>query len=248
MKNVRCTLVDVHPLAHDIVELSFTHAQRDIPYTPGQFIQLSVPGDGFRLRRPLAIAKHRPGAFSVVVQMKGEGTRRIVQAPIGTPFDALMMLGQGFSLKAQTQSLLVLGGGLGTPALLSAAKAAFEAGIHVSTVLGFRSAAWVFYHTEFERFGTVLVCTDDGSHGLKGTIARGVESLHQTFDEVIACGPHGLLRYVQATFPQAQLSLEEHMACGFGACVGCVVFSADQHENYKVCVDGPVFRADKVRL
>lgn len=248
MKDVSCTLVDVHPLARDIVEMSFTHAQRDIPYTPGQFIQLSVPGDGFRLRRPLAIAKHRPGAFSVVVQIKGEGTRRIAQASIGSHVNALMMLGQGFRFKDQTKSLLVLGGGVGIPALLSATQQAFDAGIKVTTVLGFRSVEWAFYHTEFERFGPVVVCTDDGSLGLKGTIARGVEHLHQSFDEVIACGPQALLRYVQATYPNAQLSLEEHMACGFGACVGCVVASADQSDNYKVCVDGPVFRANKVRL
>lgn len=247
------TLISKQNLAKDVTELKFTWTQDTPSYTPGQFLHLLPSDRSHVLRRPISIAqwdaKTRSG--SIVIRAMGEGTRLLVKTPIGSTLDALGPIGTGFpidQLKPASIALLI-GGGVGVPALLELAKALHANQHTVTTLLGFQSEANVFYVDAFKRYGEVLIATMDGSVGAQGTVETILPKDRP--DVVYACGPVGLHKMVQSAYadhPEVYLSLEERMACGIGACAGCTVKKAKQEGNFKVCHDGPVFRADEVIL
>lgn len=231
---------------------------------PGTFLDLlpvlpAAQGGAPVLRRPISIAdSSRDGRdLTVILRIVGQGTAALCALPPGSQVDSLGPLGRGFGLDdvpAGGRALLI-GGGVGVPPLYLLARRLVERGVTVQLRLGFRDAGDVFYADRFAELGQVLISTDDGSAGVRGTVAdlEPVPGAAQFIpDAVYSCGPLPMLRYVQSAFgPRVatQLSLEERMACGVGACYACVVPDAtDPGHQHRICWDGPVFAAQEVVL
>lgn len=221
----------------------------------GQFINVYLNDPSKLLPRPISICEvdQASGILTLVYAIFGEGTRILSGYEAGTQVDVLGPLGNGYTL-SQGKHLLV-GGGVGTPPLVQTAKTLFEMGeTDITAVIGFRSEAYLV--EALERFAKVYVATDDGSVGHHGTVIDVLNQEQLTGDMIYACGPTPMLRALQqwahVEENPTQLSLEERMGCGFGACVGCSVkVPYDNEVGYtykKVCKDGPVFDAKEVIL
>ncbi len=219
---------------------------------PGQFAHLLVPGKP--LRRPISICDADPwqGILRLVFQVRGEGTEILSRFKEGQYLDILAPLGHGFTLGASSRKAVFVGGGIGVPPLLFAAK---PFGKNATVILGFRNKDAVILKEDFERAGCrVILCTDDGSAGLHGLVIEPLkEVLEQPKDVVFACGPTPMLKGVAKEAKDrgvaCQLSLEERMGCGVGACLvcACKIKKAGGEETYlHVCKDGPVFSAEEV--
>ena len=222
---------------------------------PGQFVHIRVPGR--TLRRPISICSidTAAGTLRLVMEVRGEGTAILSQVDEGDTLDLLGPLGNGFSLPDPSAKVIVVGGGIGVPPLLGVAQ---RFGANADACLGFRTAGAMILGEDFSAAGIrVRVATDDGSIGHHGLVTALVkERLEEGPAHLIcACGPGPMLRAVAALAKEyavpCQVSLEERMACGVGACLGCAVqvASADGSVVYKhVCKDGPVFPAGEVLL
>lgn len=214
---------------------------------PGQFVNIQL--EGFFLRRPISVCDWDEERMTLVYKIMGRGTARMAQYAPGTQLDLLLGLGNGFSLPEGLGKppVALVGGGCGLPPLYALAKALIYAGVIPKVVMGFRAAADVFYEEEFKKLGCeVVVTTEDGSAGVKGYVTDALRDM--TYGYYYACGPQGMLQAVHALGKEknaeGQLSFEERMGCGFGACMGC---SCETLVGPKrVCVDGPVFPSREV--
>jgi len=219
---------------------------------PGQFINIKLPG--FFLRRPISICDWEKDRTTIIYKVVGQGTERMSAMVKGESLNCLMGLGNGFDIENVGDHVLCIGGGVGTPPMYGLAKKLLEAGKKVSVVLGFNSEKDVFYTDEFKALGEkylqngfiLKTATVDGSYGTKGFVTDCFD-----FDEEVtdycACGPMPMLRAVYGFFNKripGQLSFEERMGCGFGACVGCSLQTRSGIK--KVCHDGPVFLSHDV--
>lgn len=210
--------------------------------------------------------------LTVIVAQVGAGTRTLREVPIGTQLSLLGPLGNGFAVEnllcTDSRQPVLIGGGSGIPPLYYLAKELTHQGLRPQVYLGFRRANAVYYQREFAELGCDLtLATEDGSCGITGFVTSGLPEDIGTVAGVYACGPTGMLRSVKAwlreseakytaaiggtvhagaenLLPPAQLSLEAHMGCGFGACLGCAVHTVRGLE--RVCVEGPVFAASDV--
>lgn len=219
---------------------------------PGQFINIKLPG--FYLRRPISVCDYDSEGLTIIYKVVGNGTDLLSTMKAGDTLSCLMGLGNGFSVEACGDHVLLVGGGVGTPPMYGLAKALIGKGKKVSVVLGFNSAADVFYEEEFKALGKesggieVRVSTVDGSHGTKGFVTDCLEGLDDITD-YCACGPMPMLKALYRYYDGkkcGQLSFEERMGCGFGACVGCSISTNSGFK--KVCKDGPVFSSEDVML
>lgn len=224
--------------------------------TPGQFLHISCSDDSTMLRRPISIYDiDKPGgSVSFIFQVRGHGTELLSRKKSGETVDMLAPLGKGFDLGDNYKNICVVGGGIGIFPLYSLIKHYPNA--HKTAILGFSTSAKIVCSNEFcAQSDVFLLCTDDGSSGFNGTTAAALKQQLQTndFPDVIfACGPAKMLKAIadiasNANIP-CQVSLEERMACGIGACLVCACKtkknSGWQHSH--VCKDGPVFWADDV--
>lgn len=222
----------------------------------GQFVDIKVPREDLVLRRPISICSvdKAKKQMTLIIRASGNGTQSICETKIGETLDVLGPCGKGFPIDflKQGQCVLLIGGGIGIPPLYELAKQLSLKGIKMTFVFGFQSENQIFYRKEFEALGEVLFSTDDGSHGVKGTVETILNSDHfnEETDAIYACGPKGLNRMINQRYrnhPHAYISLEERMACGIGACAACVCDKDDQSgTNLKVCEDGPVFKCGEV--
>ncbi len=219
----------------------------------GQFVHVKC--QGFTLRRPISIAGFEPstGRLRLVFEVRGEGTQWLYDhTKVGDALDIMGPLGHGFALLENTQKALIVGGGIGTPPLLGLANH-YAGNAHV--VLGFQNIQKVILEQDYTKTGaSVTVCTDDGSYGTKGFVTQPVQDLleKEHFDIVYACGPSPMLKAVAQLAGQkgvrCQVSLEERMGCGVGACLvcACKTQKAGKEHFSHVCKDGPVFEAEEV--
>lgn len=215
---------------------------------PGQFVHIKC-GHSRLLRRPISICDVKGDRLRLVFEVRGDGTGWLSRRAVGDKLDILGPLGNGFDLSGPGKRLLV-GGGIGLPPMLYAAKAC---GGDCRVVAGFRSKDRAMLLDEFQgAAGSLSVASDDGSIGYHGFVDALVKSaLEQDggYTSVLACGPKPMLRaVVRAAEPfgvAVQVSMEERMACGVGACLGCAVQMADGAMKH-VCKDGPVFLASEV--
>ncbi|WCC80736.1 dihydroorotate dehydrogenase electron transfer subunit [Cutibacterium equinum] len=223
---------------------------------PGTFLDL-LPGGLHVLRRPLSIADADEQGYTLIFRVVGRGTDQLSRSPLGARIDVLGPLGHGFDLDAVQpgQRALLVGGGVGIPPLYLLGRRLVERGVQVQFRLGFRDRNDIFWVDEFSALGEVLISTDDGSVGTKGTVAQIAqtdEARRFIPDIVQACGPTPMLRWVKSTLAptvRTQLSLEERMACGVGACYACVIGDAKNPDHqFRVCYDGPVLEAEEVVL
>lgn len=219
----------------------------------GQFVHILVPG--FTLRRPISICgiDRENGTIRFVFIIKGHGTEALARLNKGDMLNMIAPLGNGFSVQSVPagKRVIVVGGGIGVPPMLETAKSCKN----VTAVLGFRSYKNIILKDEFvDVCNDVIICTDDGSVGEAGNVTGPLESELEKGDvgAVFACGPLRMLQAVAMTAEKkgvfCEVSLEERMGCGVGACVGCVArIQRDGEEKLlRVCKDGPVFNAEEV--
>ena len=207
----------------------------------------------------MAFSLHRmdqdAGIVEIIYQVVGKGTDILTERRSGEELEVLGPLGNGFSWQEEKRIGLV-GGGMGIAPLLAAGEQAVSEGKEVVVFLGARSRDYLLAQEKFERLGQVFVVTDDGSVGEKALVSKPLDEYlkNQGLDLILACGPIPMLKAVAAISVAqdipAQLSLEQRMGCGVGACLGCAFpVRADTPEGYtykRVCHDGPVFWAQEV--
>ena len=239
---------EIAPGIHDLwVEYPDT-----APVKPGQFVGIKC--EGFTLRRPISICEidRENGRLRLVFEVRGEGTAELAQKKTGESLDLLAPLGNGFNLGDRARSAVFVGGGIGVPPLLEAAKGF---GAHADVILGFRSAAAAILAEDFQKNGNrVAIATEDGSLGEKGFVTpllvRRLEV--SPCGVLFACGPKPMLKAVAQEAGKRDIpcfvSMEERMACGVGACLSCACkMKMDGREIYAhVCKNGPVFDAKRI--
>ncbi len=225
------------------------------PMLPGQFAQLRIDGSpGTFLRRPISIhyVDSEANEISFLVRIVGKGSRWLSTLREGDTLKAVFPLGGGFSLPCEPggRSLLV-GGGAGVAPLLFLGSRLRELGIEPVFLLGARSAGDLPELPVFERFGTVSVTTEDGSLGERGLVTQHsvLSAGGQPFGRVYCCGPKPMMvavaRYARGRGVPCEVSLENMMACGLGACLCCV--EDTRRGNVCVCTEGPVFNIDELK-
>ena len=226
---------------------------------PGQFAGIFPPSDARILMRPISICEADEGKREIrfVYRIAGEGTRLISGLKEGDKVDILSVLGNGFPLEAATgKKVAVMGGGIGIPPMLYTCREIFGRTAETEIYLGYRNND-TFLASEFAPYGTVNVVSEDGSTAYKGNVLDALKETGFTPDVIMACGPMPMLRaikkYAEEAGCVAYISLEERMACGVGACLGCVAKTVhkDEHShvnNTRVCTEGPVFDATEVEI
>ncbi len=209
--------------------------------TPGQFVNIHL--DGLFLRRPISVCDIHGDTVTIIYKVVGKGTAAMSRMTDGK-LDVLTGLGNGYDLTVSGSHPVLLGGGVGVPPLYLLAKRLVQEKKHVTAVLGFNTQKEVFYEEEFKTLGVeTVVTTVDGSYGVKGFVTDALSALAYTY--FYACGPEPMLRAVyRASVTSGQMSFEERMGCGFGACMGC---SCKTLTGYKrICKDGPVMRKEEI--
>ncbi|MBP3564367.1 MAG: dihydroorotate dehydrogenase electron transfer subunit [Alistipes sp.] len=211
---------------------------------PGQFVNIEL--DGLYLRRPISICDWDEHTITIIYKVVGRGTEQMSKMSVGKELDVLTGLGNGFNAEAECNEALLVGGGVGVPPLYRLAKELLAQGKKVSVVLGFNTAAEVFYADEFRQLGAeVYVSTADGSMGVKGFVTDAIRESGVTFDYFYACGPLPMLKALCDNCTQrGELSFEERMGCGFGACMGCSCKTLTG--NKRICKEGPVMRREEI--
>ena len=208
---------------------------------PGQFVNIKL--DGLFLRRPISVCDVEGNVLTILYKVVGKGTEMMRDMKEGT-LDILTGLGNGYDLSLVGDKPLVIGGGVGVPPMYLLTKKLIEAGKTVTVILGFNTADEVFYEEEFKKLGAdVIVTTVDGSYGIKGFVTDAMGDLD--YSHFCTCGPEAMLKAVsKASKTSGQMSFEERMGCGFGACMGC---SCETLTGYKrICKEGPVMMKEEI--
>ena len=223
---------------------------------PGQFIGVFPKNKSTILPRPISICEvnEEKTALRIVYRIAGQGTKEFSSYTAGDKVDILGILGNGFPLEAgKGKKTFLMGGGIGVPPILQLAK---ELDAEKQVVVGYRDNN-LFLKEDLDKYATVYVATEDGSAGTKGNVMNAIAENALDAEVIYACGPMPMLRaikkYAEEKGIKAYISLEEHMACGVGACLGCVVKTkeVDHHShvnNARICTDGPVFDAEEVNI
>ncbi len=208
----------------------------------GQFVNILL--DGFYLRRPISVCDRAEGLLTLVYKVVGKGTEKMSRMTAGETLDILTGLGNGYDLSVAGERPLLLGGGVGVPPMYLLAKDLIAQGKKVSVILGFNTKDEIFYEEEFRALGAdVTVTTVDGSYGVKGFVTDAMRTMDYTY--FYTCGPEPMLKAVwNASTTSGQLSFEERMGCGFGACMGCSCKT--KYGNKRICKDGPVMKREEI--
>ena len=277
-----CEVIESGRLAPDVFSMWLDAGEIAANAKAGQFVSL-YPRDGAHLLpRPISICEidEKGGRLRLVYRVAGYGTDEFSRLSPGSIVRVMGPLGNGFpvleNINKNRKNTILIGGGIGIPPMLSVAKdirnlALDSEDCKITTVLGYRDRHIFLSDDLYELSDVLLTATDDGSRGTHGTV---IDALDEWFDPevpfdvpvgsamgascvVYACGPMPMLRGVKTWASEhgmaAWVSMEERMACGIGACLGCVCKSVDTDEhsqvnNKRVCADGPVFNADEVLL
>ena len=231
-------------------------ADRDLPeMLPGQFVEILVKDSATTfLRRPISVnyVDKSTNELWLLVQLIGDGTRKMATIQPGTHVNIMLPLGNGFSIPSKDQQekkLLLIGGGVGTAPMLYLGACLKKAGFEPIFLLGARSKDDVLQLDDFHKFGDVYITTEDGSLGEKGYVTNHsvLKKIH--FDQIYTCGPKPMMmavaKYAHSENIECEVSLENMMACGIGACLCCVEKNKEGH-NVCVCKEGPVFNIKKL--
>ncbi len=226
-------------IAKDVFRMTLAGDTEGI--APGQFVNIKL--EGLYLRRPISVCDVPcDGTLVIIYKVVGHGTEIMSEMKEGK-LDILTQLGNGYDLTRSGDAPLLVGGGVGVPPLYMLAKKLIAEGKKVSVIIGFNTKDEIFYENEFKALGaSVKVTTVDGSYGIKGFVTNAMD---EDFSYFYSCGPEPMLRALcSATEVSGELSFEERMGCGFGACMGCSCKTLAG--NKRICKDGPVMRKEEI--
>ena len=269
------TVRSVERVHERYVLIKLTQQEALPPMNPGQFVEVRVDGSASTfLRRPISIhfVDYQANELWLLVACVGDGTRRMAELKAGDTLNCVLPLGNGFSVPSDSSTgqsvvnscdkntgykTLLAGGGVGVAPLLYLGKVLKEKGMEPTFLLGARSAKDLLMLSEFEKYGRVLVTTEDGTMGEKGFVTNHSVLQQETFNLIQVCGPTPMMkavaRYASEKGIACEVSLENLMACGLGACLCCVEkvkADADASEtvttNVCVCKEGPVFNINRL--
>lgn len=248
-------ILEREEIAKDIYSYVISCPEAAAAAKAGQFVHIRA--EGYTLRRPISICEtdKDKGTVRIVFEVRGGGTDRLSQLQVGDKMDIILPLGNGFTVKEipEGKNVVVVGGGIGVPPMCGVA-ALYK---NVKAIIGFRSKDKVILEEDLKRIGAeVTVCTDDGSYGENGVVTVPLEKelVKGNTAMICACGPTPMLKAVIECAKKynvpCEVSLEQRMACGVGACVGCACNINRDSKNLvlRVCKDGPVFKAEEVVL
>ena len=218
---------------------------------PGQFAEVLVENTkNVFLRRPLSIhdVDFETNRITFLVQIVGNGTRALAYLEEGDFLNVVFPLGNSFSLPDKG-NLLLVGGGCGVAPLLYLARRLSENQVYSSILIGGKTKQDILLIEEYEKLGTVYTTTEDGSYGEKGMVTDHSVLKYPDFDMIYACGPEPMMRAIAAhakeNDTECEVTLENTMACGIGACLCCVVETVKG--NVCTCTDGPVFNINDLK-
>lgn len=240
MKRANFDILQNEPLTSSVYKMILKGDTSAIT-APGQFVNILL--DGLYLRRPISVCDVEGDQLVLIYKVVGKGTKKMSTMRSGR-LDILTGLGNGYDLSECGDSPVLLGGGVGVPPMYMLARRLKEMGKNVRVILGFNTAEEVFFEDEFKALGTeVLITTVDGSYGLKGFVTDALKNMQYTY--FYTCGPEPMLKAVyRSSTTSGQMSFEERMGCGFGACMGC---SCKTLTGYKrICKEGPVMRKEEI--
>jgi dihydroorotate dehydrogenase electron transfer subunit len=244
LKDLKITSVEyLHP-RFVLIKLKSDEALPEIK--PGQFVEVKVEGSASTfLRRPISInyVDKENSEIWLLIQLVGNGTRAMARLNEGDSLNVLFPLGNGFAAPKKGEKVLLVGGGVGVAPLLEYGKALKEAGAKPVFLLGARTKADLMQLDLFGKYGDVYITTEDGSEGEKGFVTQHSVLTKESFDRISTCGPKPMMvavaRFAKANSIPCEVSLENMMACGLGACLCCVEKTVKG--NVCVCKEGPVF-------
>ena len=240
MKQSIFTIIENKALTKDVFKMVLEGDTSAITAS-GQFVNIQLAGKF--LRRPISVCDWDATTLTIVYKVVGHGTEQMSGMAVGEKLDILTGLGNGYDLTLAGDAPLLIGGGVGVPPMYGAAKKLSEMGIKAKVILGFNVKDEIFYEEEFKALGCdVTVTTVDGSYGVKGFVTN---ALPENYSYFYTCGPEPMLKAVyRATNTSGQMSFEERMGCGFGACMGC---SCKTITGYKrICKEGPVMKKEEI--
>ncbi len=244
MQESTATVLENTPLNQDVFRMTLRTSLTPL-VKPGQFVNVQVPG--MFLRRPISVCKTNGfDQITLVYKVVGEGTDILSKVKEDDEISLFGPLGTGFPI--EKRNVMLIGGGVGVPPLVETAKRYRAQLNEVTVVLGFNDESQMILVNEFEQLGCkVYIATMDGSYGVQGTVMDAIRenAIEESF--VLACGPLGMLKAINNAYSDGYISLEARMACGLGACMGCVVKDTND-AALRVCKDGPVFPIGKVVL
>lgn len=218
---------------------------------PGQFAQVEVPDcKGAFLRRPISVnfVDYQANELWLLVRAAGKGTRSLIASEPGQPLSVILPLGRGFSMPSRDARVLLVGGGVGVAPLLYFGKVLRDNGLAPEFALGARAAGDLLLLDEFEKYGPVHIATENGELGTRGFVTQ-LPVLGEDIAHIACCGPTPMMRAVAAIAKargiNCEVSLENAMACGLGACLCCV--EDTDHGRVCVCTEGPVFNINQLK-
>lgn len=240
MKQVIFKITENKPLNALIMKMTLKGDNSGVK--AGQFINVKI--DGFYLRRPISVCEIIDGGIVIIYKIVGKGTEVLSKLKEGESLDILTRLGNGYDLSASGDMPLLIGGGVGVPPMYQLAKELIALGKKVTVILGFNTKSELFYEEEFKALGaSVIVTTVDGSYGVKGFVTDAMKDLNYSY--FYTCGPEPMLKAVhKSSTSDGEMSFEERMGCGFGACMGCSCKTLTG--NKRICKEGPVLKKGEI--
>ena len=242
-----CLLTAKYQLTPTIYDFRLKNEELAELTRPGQFVHILIPGK--TLRRPISVCDVENGEIRIVFEVRGEGTAILAECNTGSLINIIAPLGNGFETD-KTKKTVFIGGGIGVPPMLYSAKNGGEGSVVIN---GFRDKSAVILSKDFRSTGLrVIETTDNGSYGIHGFVTEPLKEVIADMDRVCACGPMPMLKNIAKIAKEFNkpcfVSLEQRMACGVGACLGCAVAIKDGDSiRYKhVCKEGPVFSGEEV--
>lgn len=240
MKTGIYTINENKLLAKDVYLMVLEGDTSDITAS-GQFVNIKLTGKF--LRRPISVYDYDAKTVTIIYKVVGEGTEQMSHMNIGEKLDVMTGLGNGYDLSKSGDNPLLIGGGVGVPPMYNLCKKLIAEGKKPTMIMGFNTKEEIFCFDEFSALCPTIVTTVDGSIGTKGFVTDAMGDVEYSY--YYTCGPEPMLKAITGSAKTSgQLSFEERMGCGFGACMGCSCKT--KYGNKRICKDGPVLESEEV--